>query len=69
MTNSAAEQPQQIAQANADPTNRRARFRLALWLMRRPGFCCCCWCVSRIDARATRRILRIVRAARNRRLF
>ncbi len=37
-------------------------YRLSLWLARRPGFCCGCWCLGRDDARRTRRVSRFVRA-------
>ena len=39
-----------------------ANYALTLWLAKRPGLCCCCWCVSRQDARRARRVLRFVRA-------
>ncbi len=37
-------------------------YALTLRLAKRPGFCCCCWCLQREDARRTKRVLRFVRA-------
>ena len=47
---------------------RRARngFQLALHLAQRPGFCCCCLCLGRLDARRARRIFALVRAIKRR---
>lgn len=35
---------------------------LILRLAQRPCFCCGCWCLSREDARRSKRVLRLVRA-------
>ncbi|MDX2259027.1 MAG: hypothetical protein NW205_08940 [Hyphomicrobiaceae bacterium] len=40
----------------------RGGIDLALHLARRPGFCCCCLCLSRQDARRFKRVARLVRA-------
>lgn len=37
-------------------------YALTLWLAQRPGFCGCCWCLGREDARRARRVFRFVRA-------
>jgi hypothetical protein len=37
-------------------------YVLTLWLAKRPGFCCGCWCLAREDAQRTKRVLRFVRA-------
>lgn len=40
----------------------RNDYELTLWLAQKPGFCCGCWCLAPVDARRTKRVLRLVRA-------
>lgn len=43
------------------PRRNRTGFLLAVRLARRPGFCCCCWCLGPRDAARARRIFKITR--------